>query len=256
MQPLTNFIILAAAGIVAASPIEQRQSTPVLKVTLSNSASAVSEQYNASTDSSAISVASSTTTYDGINVGCLEICLPEYHCTLYDKSLTAIMDVNPGDTALSSLEIGQVTCASGLASTKRSLGGTTTTTKRSKRPRQWSWRSNAHVGELINLIDRRRQDSTATTYDGEAVFTDASSGAQTTVGFHVGQNATVGSGATNMSAATVAASSLTNGDTAQAFTCVAYDGAGADMGTFFGTERYSYSFVPGVVAWFLCATGT
>lgn len=77
------------------------------------------------------------------------------------------------------------------------------------------------------------------------------------VGFVVGENATVSPAAINMSAATVDTGSLQTGnDSAQAFTCVAYDEAGADMGTFFGTERYSYSFVPGVVASFLCATGT
>lgn len=162
--------------------------------------------------------ATTTTTYDSIKVQCLEICVPEFHCTLYDASLAAIMDVNPGETALSNLEVGQVTCASGLAARRR---------------------------------------STEATFDGEAVFTDAATGAQTKVGFYVGQDATVGDATADMSAATVEQSSLANlSDTAPAFTCVAYDSAGADMGTFFGTTRYSYSFVPGVVASFLCSTGT
>lgn len=245
MLPLKNFVILFAAGAIATTKPVERQSPPILRVTLSNSASAVMEEYNASTDSTVVSVAS-TTAYDTINLGCLEVCIPEYHCTLYDKSLAAIMDVNPGTTNLSNIEVGQVTCASNLV--------TTPDRRSTRRRRQWSYRNAFRDKYKAGVVPR--QTDGAATYDGEAIFTDAATGAQTKVGFLVGQNTTLGSASQNMSAATVEQGSLTTSDTSQAFTCVAYNMQSTSMGTFFGTERYSYSFAPGVVGSFLCSTGT
>lgn len=144
------------------------------------------------------------------------------------------MDVNPGETALGNLPVAQVTCASGLAAA---------TAPAARRPRR--------------ITIEATITSTNTTFDGEAVFTDAATGAQNKVGFYIGQDATVGDGTADVSAATVEPESLANmSDNAPAFTCVARDSAGATMGTFFGTARYSYSFAPGVVASFLCSTET
>lgn len=246
--------LFAASALVEASPvtIKQRQSTPVLAVIFSNSASAITEQFSASTDSSAVSVAS-TTTYDNVRVQCLEVCIPEFHCTLFDKSGATIQDVNPGDTALSSLEIGQVTCAQGLSANLRRRKGTGIDTKTTRIRRRWSWRNDRKEQEppVATLVSRQ-----TTKYDGEAVFTDGT-GTQTKVGFVVNQDSALdGSTLANISAATVDKSSLTTSDTSKTFTCQAYDSSGVSMGTFFGTSRYSYSFTAGVVATFLCSTGT
>lgn len=236
MLPSRNLVLLLTAGAAAAATVPvERQSTPVLRVLLSNSASGVSEEYDAGTDSTAISV-SSTATYDTVKVDCLEICIPEYHCTLYDKSLNAIMDVNPGTTTLSNLEVGQVTCASGLAARRRL-----------RQRRQWSYRNDLRTLHKAASLEPRQ------TFTGEAIFTDADTGEETRVGFYVDEEADLGVSIKTMSKATV---ETTSGDTSEAYTCVAYDKDGVSMGTFFGTARYSYTFVPGVVSFFLCGTET
>lgn len=103
---------LAVAGLAAAIPAK-RQSVPNLSVQLSNTVSLAATQVNASTDGTAVGV-DSDGTFDSVTVSCIEACIPEYHCELFDKSLASFLTVNPGTTSLDGKQVGQVICSLGL----------------------------------------------------------------------------------------------------------------------------------------------
>lgn len=104
---------LALACLAAAIP-SKRQSVPNLSIELSNTISAVAVQFKASTDGTVVTV-DSDSAFDVATISCIEICIPEFHCDLYDKSLAPLVTLNPGTTNLDSQQVGQIICGSGLA---------------------------------------------------------------------------------------------------------------------------------------------
>lgn len=112
-------MLLAASALAAPS---KRAAEPDLSVELTNTRLAITEFYNASTDGTPVLVGS-TTLFDLATISCLEVCIPEYHCTVYDKTLTnAVATLNPGATAIASTQVGQIICGSGLAADQRDQG--------------------------------------------------------------------------------------------------------------------------------------
>lgn len=117
-------ITLLLATLAAAAP-SRRQSEPNLSVSLTHTVLAVTEQFNASTDGTAVPVAS-TLNFDLAIVECREICIPEFHCTLHDKELTAFATLAPGRTQISpARQVGLVTCGLGLPADNGAAQGDT-----------------------------------------------------------------------------------------------------------------------------------
>lgn len=90
-----------------------------LTITLTNTVSCVTEHYEASTDGTPVLI-DSTSIFDLSSLECLGLCIPEYHCTLYDRSLTtAVVTINPGRTWFPSTEVGHIVCGYGLVLSER-----------------------------------------------------------------------------------------------------------------------------------------
>lgn len=111
---LLNLLLtpLLLAATAAAMP-SRRQSRPGLSIDLKNTMLAVVEQFQASMDGTAVPV-SSNATYDEATISCIEICIPEYHCTLYDQDLTPFASLNPGTSTFDSSQVSRIECAQGL----------------------------------------------------------------------------------------------------------------------------------------------
>lgn len=106
-------LTLLAATLAVAAP-SKRQAAPDLLVSLTNTILAVTAEYNVSTDGTPVAV-DSTFTFDAARVERLEIGIPEYHCTLYDKSFAAIGDFNPGASPIDPpSQVGLIICGDGL----------------------------------------------------------------------------------------------------------------------------------------------
>lgn len=211
---LCAFIFLAARA--TATP-DTRAAEPNLGIELTNTVLDVTAEYNASTDGTPVLVGD-TFTFNHAVVRCLEICIPEYHCTLYDKSLTnAVARLNSGTTEFASTEVGQIVCGSGLLEDKRQDAG---------------------------LASHR-----AVPYDGAAVFTNNKTGWETGFAFNLGETVSLGERTLYYSSATV---QDVNAPQLPIWSCKAFDVYGGSLGVFWASEKFIYSFVPGVVASFRC----
>lgn len=104
---------LLLATLAAAIP-GKRQSQPNLSVTFTNTTLDVTEVFHTSTDGTAV-VVDSAVAFDLVWVQCLEICIPEFHCDLHDKSLSRAVTLGPGGTGIAwALEVGLIICGPGL----------------------------------------------------------------------------------------------------------------------------------------------
>lgn len=114
-------ITILTATLAAAAP-SKRQSEPGLQVSLTNTVLAVTEQYSASTDGTPVPV-NSTFEFDVATVECVEVCIPEYHCNLYDKAFAPVTVLNPGTTEIEpASQVGLIICGPWLAAdTKREV---------------------------------------------------------------------------------------------------------------------------------------
>lgn len=120
---LTPALLLASTA-AAMPPSWKRQSTtgsqPALSIDLKNTMLAVVEQLQASMDGTPVPVPSSsndtttTATYDEATISCIEVCIPEYHCTLYDQDLAPFASLNPGTSTFDSSRVSQIVCEQGL----------------------------------------------------------------------------------------------------------------------------------------------
>lgn len=204
------------ANLAIAKP-DTRAADPDLGIELTNTVLDVTAEYNASTDGTPVLV-DSTFTFDLATVRCLEVCVPEYHCTLYDKSLTnAVATLNPGTTTFASTEVGQIICGFGLAADKREDKGTS-------------------VARVVP-------------YDGAAVFTNNITGWETGFAFYLGETVSLAERTLYYSSATV---EDVNAPQLPIWSCTAFDVDGESLGVFWASEKFIYSFVPGIVASFRC----
>lgn len=209
-------LALLAATLAVAAP-SKRQSEPNLLVSLTNTGLAVTAEYNASTDGTPVPV-DSTFTFDEARVECLEICIPEYHCTLYDKSFTPIITLPPGTTQIDpASQVGLIICGSGLPETKRE----------------------------VNTPEARQTKP----YAGAAVFSNNQTGWETGFAFYLGETVDLAERTLYYSSATVQDVTVPAN---KRWSCEAFGEDGGSMGIFYASERFIYSFVPGVVASFLC----
>lgn len=206
-------LTLLAAALALATP-GKRQSEPDLAVSLTNIGLAVTAEYNASTDGTGVLV-DSPFAFDVATVECIEVCIPEYHCTLYDKNYTPFITLPPGTTPIGpSRQVGLIVCGSGLP-------------------------DSSTAPEARQTIP----------YDGAAVFSNNQTGWETGFAFQLGQTVSLDERTQYYTSAGV--QDITVPPEAL-WGCEAFDEDGGSLGIFFRSERFIYSFVPGVVASFLC----
>ncbi|KAI3391309.1 hypothetical protein diail_7616 [Diaporthe ilicicola] len=212
-----TFIILLAT--LAAAVPSKRQSEPNLKVSLTNTILAVTEEFNASTDGTSVTV-DATFAVDLAVVECLDICIPEFHCTLSDKNLAPFITLPPGRTEIDpARQVGLIVCGSGLPETKREAQPAA---------------SEARATEP---------------YAGATVFTNNQTGWSTGFGYYLGETVSLGERAGYYSEATV--QDVTTPPN-ERWICEAFDVNGGSLGNFAASDKFIYSFVPGVVASFVC----
>lgn len=232
---------------LAVSTPTKRQSQPNIGVELTNTVLAVTAEYNASTDGTAVPV-DSTLTFNQATLRCLEVCIPEYHCTLFDKSLNPIVTLNPGGGQFDSTQVGQITCGQGLV-VRADRAGKVTKKKRGDGGNSAAAAAAAGV-ESARAARAAAQAARVVPYDGAAVFTDNRTGWETGFGFYLGQTVSLGDDRTQYySSATV---QDVNAAQLPIWSCRAFGTGGENMGVFWASEKFIYSFVPGVVASFLC----
>lgn len=212
-----TFTLLAATLAIAAP--SKRQSEPNLRILLTNTELAITDEYEASTDGPPVAV-NTTFTVDEANVACLDICVPEFHCELYDKNLAPIINLPPGTSHIDPASlVGQIICGSGLPDKKR---------------------------EVQESAPAARQ---TVPYAGAAVFTQNTTGWETGFAFYLGQTVSLAERTLYYSSATVYD---VNAPSLPVWSCHAFGVDGEDMGVFWASEKFLYTFVPGVVASFLC----
>ncbi|KUI70938.1 hypothetical protein VM1G_05869 [Cytospora mali] len=211
--------LLTATLAVAAPSKRQDDDTGGLSVELTNTVLAVSADYRVSTNGTAVPV-NFPFTVDLVTVTCVEICIPEYHCTLYDTNYTPFITVPPGTTEIQPpTEVGLIICGGGLPEKKREVQPSTPAARRTG------------------------------PYDGVAVFSNEETGYKTGFGFHIGETISLGDRTKYYTNATV---QDVNAPVNERWNCEAFDENGGSLGIFFASDRFIYSFVPGVVASFLC----
>lgn len=207
-------ITLLLAALAAAIP-SKRQSQPNLSVMLTNTILAVTEEFNASTDGTAVAV-DSTFNFDLATVQCLEICIPEFHCTLHDKNLSPFITLPPGNTEIDpAQQVGLIICGSGLPETQPAA-----TEARATEP-----------------------------YSGAAVFSNNQTGWETGFAYYLGETVSLAERTLYYTGAYVQDVTTPPGER---WMCEAFDVEGGSLGHFASSDRFIYSFVPGVVASFVC----
>ncbi|CAN8104603.1 unnamed protein product [Discula destructiva] len=214
------FVQISLAVFLASSAttaLGVRTSESNLAIELINTDLDVTAIYKGSTDGTPV-IVDSTTTFNQATVTCPGICIPEYHCDLYDKTLTnVVVTLNPGATEFASTEIGQIICGFGLAENKREA-----------------------TGIAIPRVEP---------YDGAAVFTNNETGWETGFAFYLGETVSLAERTLYYSSATV---QDVNAPQLPIWSCKAFDADGDSLGIFWVSEKFIYSFVPGIVASFLC----
>lgn len=212
----TTALPLLAATMAVAAP-NKRQSEPNLRVSLTDTPLFVTAEYNASTDGTHVAV-DSTLIFDEAKVECIEICIPEFHCTLYDKSSTPVVTLPPGTSQIDPpSQVGLIICGTGLPETKRE----------------------------VNTPEARQTKP----YDGAAVFTNNQTGWETGFAFYLGETIDLAERTLYYSSATVQDVTVPPN---KHWSCEAFGEDGGSLGVFYASDRFIYSFVPGVVASFLC----
>ncbi|KAL1858773.1 hypothetical protein Daus18300_009907 [Diaporthe australafricana] len=197
-------ITLLLATLALAAP-SKRQSEPNLRVSLTNTIFAVTEEFNASKNGTAVAV-DSNFTFDLAIVECLEVCIPEFHCTLHDKNLTPFITLPPGRTSIDPAQQRKV--------------------------------------ELVASEARATEP-----YAGAAVLTNNQTGWSTGLGYYLGETTSLGERTGYYTGATV--QDVTTPPN-ERWICEAFDASGGSLGNFAASDRFIHSFVPGVVASFLC----
>ncbi|KAK2608338.1 hypothetical protein N8I77_006956 [Diaporthe amygdali] len=210
-------ISLLLATLAAAAP-NKRQSEPI-RVSLTNTILAVTEEFNASMDGTAVPV-DSTFFFDLAVVECIELCVPEFHCTLHDKNFTPFISLPPWTTTIDpAQQVGLIICGFGLPDTKR---------------------------EVQSAAAEARATEP---YAGAAVFSNNQTGWSTGFGYYLGQTVSLAERTGYYTGATVQDVTTPPGER---WICEAFDVNGGSLGNFAASDRFIYSFVPGVVGSFVC----
>lgn len=109
-----GFVSALAASIAAAAPasqIQERQDaeTGITVVLTSNTVKPWIQYDNVNATGVIIEW---DVAFDNVLVSreCPEVCIPEYNCQLYNKSLEPILVAEPGNTPLDHIQIGKVAC--------------------------------------------------------------------------------------------------------------------------------------------------
>lgn len=99
---------------LAAAILGKRQRQLNLGVKLTNTILASTEELKASMDGTAVAV-DSASNFDLAKVECIDLCIPEFHCTLYDKNLSPFITLPPGKTRIDpAQQVGLIICGSGM----------------------------------------------------------------------------------------------------------------------------------------------
>lgn len=107
-------IALLLASLTAAAP-GKNLSQQHLSMWLSAKVFTVSTEVRPTIDGVFHAVKDFAYPVSSVIIGCLGDCVPEYHCTLYDKNLNPFITVPPGTTQLNTGKaVHQVSCALGL----------------------------------------------------------------------------------------------------------------------------------------------
>lgn len=215
---LKSTLNLLLATLAVAAP-NKRQSEPSLRVSLTNTILTMTEEFNASTDGTAVAV-DSNFTFDLAVVECLEICIPEFHCTLHDKNLTPFITLPPGSTRINpAQQVGLIVCGFGLPERKR------------------------------KVVPAASEARATEPYAGAAVFTNNQTGWSAGFSYYLGETVSLAERTVYYTGATVQDVTIPPNER---WICEAFDANGGSLGNFAASDRFIYSFVPGVVASFLC----
>lgn len=111
---LLKHSITLLLATLAAAVLGKPQPQLNLGVKLTNTILAATEELKASMDGTAVAV-DSTSDFDLAEVKCIDLCIPEFHCTLYDRNISPFITLPPGKTHINpAQQVGLIICGSGM----------------------------------------------------------------------------------------------------------------------------------------------